>query len=70
MTATSDASGSCFFGCSDGNGGALPNALFYSDAQLQGAPVPAIGSGAGGFLVIGLLGGVSLYRRYRKSAAL
>ena len=62
LTAT-DPNGSCILGCYDGS--ILPNDLFYSDQELQGAPAPTIGGGWPGMLVAILAGGTLIRRRTR-----
>ncbi len=63
LTAT-DSNGNCFFGC-PADGGAQPNALFYSNSQ--GAPAPVIGGGWPSLAACALLGTGALIRRRRQS---
>ncbi len=75
LIVTDDSTGACILGCTSGvqnNGfnGVLPNNLFYSDAQLQGAPAPAIGSGLFSIAILALLavGALARHRRLRTAA--
>ena len=62
LTATGP-SGTCFLGCYSG-GVLQPNNLFYSDAQLQGAPAPLTGAGWPSLMVgLGVLAAVEFRRR-------
>jgi PA14 domain-containing protein len=58
-----DPSGACIIGCYDPDGDILENDLFYSDAQLMGAPAPTIGGGWPGFAAAALIGAGALVRR-------
>ncbi len=63
LTAT-DPSGHCFLGCYNVDNVLLPNSLFYSDAQLQGAPAPLPGVGWPSLLVgLGTVAAVKLRKR-------
>jgi hypothetical protein len=58
-----DSNENCLIGCSNGDGGYTNSGLFYSDAQLQGAPAPMIGGGWASLSLLALLGAGSLVRR-------
>jgi len=55
-----DPNNNCILGCYDANNNLAQNDLFYSDADLSGAPAPVIG---GGWAAIALLGLAALRRR-------
>ncbi len=59
-----DPNGNCIFGCYDANNNLEANNLFYSDADLMGAPVPVIGSGFS-WCVLAALAGLEAIRRRR-----
>ena len=58
----------CILGCYVG-GQLQPNSLFYSDAQIEGAPAPKIGAGWSGAAVLALFGAAGLIRRRTLRAA-
>ena len=67
LSAFNDATGDCLLACTDGNGNPTNGGVFYSDAQLEGAPAPTVGAGWPGILTL-LAGGASIrYRRGRKT---
>lgn len=59
-----DPNGNCVIGCYNVDNNLNPNDLFYSDADLSGAPAPAIGGGWGAIAVAGLMG-LEVRRRRR-----
>jgi len=61
-----DPSGTCIVGCYDTNNNLDPNDLFYSDADLAGAPAPVIGGGWMAIAAAGLMG-VEMMRRRRRA---
>jgi hypothetical protein len=68
VTASNDSG--CLIGCSDGNGGYIDSGLFYSDAQLQGAPAPAVGSGWVSIALLFLLSAGAFVRLLRHGVAI
>jgi hypothetical protein len=61
-----DPNGNCVLGCLDENNNLEPNDLFYSDADLEGAPAPVIGGGRAALVVAGLMG-IEMIRRRRRA---
>jgi hypothetical protein len=57
-----DPNGNCIFGCYDGST-ILPNDLFYSAAQLNGAPAPSVGTGWAGLTIAALFAAGAKFRR-------
>ena len=55
--------GACLFGCVNTNGALVDSGLFYSDAQLQGAPAPQVGSGWYSGAILTVLGLAAWVRR-------
>jgi hypothetical protein len=71
LTAKYDTTGDCILGCSDGQGdGVQPNGLFFSDAQIEGAPAPTIGSGGLSMAVLVLLAGWAVRTRWQRASEL
>jgi len=60
-----DPNGNCVIGCYDANNNLEPNNLFYSDADLSGAPAPVIGGGWAAVVIAGLMS-VEIARRRRR----
>ena len=60
-----DPNGNCIIGCYNVDNNLNPNDLFYSDADLSGAPAPAIGGGWAAIAVAGLMGTEMMRRRRR-----
>lgn len=60
-----DPNGNCVIGCYDANNNLEPNNLFYSDADLSGAPAPVIGGGWAALVIAGLMS-VEIARRRRR----
>jgi hypothetical protein len=58
-----DPNGNCIIGCYDAGNNLDPNDLFYSDADLSGAPAPVIGGGWMAVAVAGLMGIETARRR-------
>jgi hypothetical protein len=57
-----DPNGNCIIGCYNVDNNLNPNDLFYSDADLSGAPAPTIGGGWAAITVAGLMG-IEMMRR-------
>ena len=60
-----DPNGNCIIGCYNSDGTLEQNDLFYSDADLQGAPAPVIGGGWAAVVAGGLMGIAAMRRRLR-----
>ncbi len=58
-----DPNGNCYFGCYNADNVLLPNSLFYSQGQLDGAPAPVIGGGWISAAFAALLGAGVVVRR-------
>jgi hypothetical protein len=61
-----DPNGNCILGCYDANNALVANDLYYSDAELQGAPAPVIGGGWAAMALVGTMG-VEMMRRRRRA---
>jgi len=68
LDVTASHGGSCIIGCSNGSGGYTNSGLFYSDADLQGAPAPIPGRGWPSIAILAVFGIASLARRFGRAA--